>query len=145
MPRPLGMTIPPGLINSSAATLPVLANSAVGSLTYKIADLFGCKEDVFMKSFCKPKIKVGTEWVTKGPIYPLTPSGLGGFARATSHRLYKWIIIKCNYTPIDKSTYNNDICLNVLPIMVTGSITSLLLSICSSKKVFMINLGWIIT
>ena len=32
----------------------------------KVAELLGCNADELMKSFCKPKIKVGTEWVTKG-------------------------------------------------------------------------------
>ena len=32
----------------------------------KVADLMGVNADELMKAFCKPKIKVGTEWVTKG-------------------------------------------------------------------------------
>ena len=32
----------------------------------KVAELMGCNADEMMKSYCKPKIKVGTEWVTKG-------------------------------------------------------------------------------
>ncbi len=32
----------------------------------KVAELMGVNADEMMKSFCKPKIKVGTEWVTKG-------------------------------------------------------------------------------
>ena len=32
----------------------------------KAAELLGVNVDEMMKSFCKPKIKVGTEWVTKG-------------------------------------------------------------------------------
>ena len=32
----------------------------------KCAELMGVNADEMMKSFCKPKIKVGTEWVTKG-------------------------------------------------------------------------------
>ena len=37
-------------------------------MTYpnKAAELMGVNPDELMKSFCKPKIKVGTEWVTKG-------------------------------------------------------------------------------
>jgi myosin heavy subunit len=37
-------------------------------MTYpnKVAELMGCNADEMMKSYCKPKIKVGTEWVTKG-------------------------------------------------------------------------------
>jgi myosin heavy subunit len=32
----------------------------------KAAELMGVNPDEMMKSYCKPKIKVGTEWVTKG-------------------------------------------------------------------------------
>jgi myosin heavy subunit len=32
----------------------------------KVAELMGVNADELMKAFCKPKIKVGTEWVTKG-------------------------------------------------------------------------------
>merc|ERR1712241_1582226 len=32
----------------------------------KVAELFGVDVHEVLKSFCKPKIKVGTEWVTKG-------------------------------------------------------------------------------
>ena len=32
----------------------------------KVADLMGVNADELLKCFCKPKIKVGTEWVTKG-------------------------------------------------------------------------------
>ena len=32
----------------------------------KVGELLGVNADELMKSFCKPKIKVGTEWVTKG-------------------------------------------------------------------------------
>merc|ERR1719370_1995325 len=32
----------------------------------KVAELFGVGGDELFKAFCKPKIKVGTEWVTKG-------------------------------------------------------------------------------
>ena len=32
----------------------------------KVAELMGVNADEMMKSYCKPKIKVGTEWVTKG-------------------------------------------------------------------------------
>jgi myosin heavy subunit len=32
----------------------------------KVAELMGVNADEMMKAYCKPKIKVGTEWVTKG-------------------------------------------------------------------------------
>merc|ERR1712170_266184 len=69
----------------------------------KVADLMGVNADELMKAFCKPKIKVGTEWVTKGQTCAQATNGVGGIARATFDRIFKWLIIKCNDTLIDKS------------------------------------------
>ena len=69
----------------------------------KVAELFGVSCDIMMKSFCKPKIKVGTEWVTKGQTCEQATNAVGGIARAIFDRLFKWLIIKCNDTLIDKS------------------------------------------
>merc|ERR1711976_821976 len=67
----------------------------------KVADLMGVNADELMKAFCKPKIKVGTEWVTKGQTCAQATNGVGGIARATFDRIFKWLIIKCNDTLID--------------------------------------------
>merc|ERR1719249_362118 len=69
----------------------------------KVAELFGVNADELMKGFCKPKIKVGTEWVTKGQTCDQATNGVGGIARATFDRIFKWLIIKCNDTLIDKT------------------------------------------
>ena len=69
----------------------------------KVAELFGVGGDELMKAFCKPKIKVGTEWVTKGQTCEQATNGVGGIARAIFDRIFKWLIIKCNDTLIDKS------------------------------------------
>merc|ERR1719220_2626998 len=69
----------------------------------KIAQLFGVNALELFKAFCKPKIKVGTEWVTKGQTCAQATNGVGGIARATFDRLFKWLIIKCNDTLIDKT------------------------------------------
>merc|ERR1711936_1048076 len=69
----------------------------------KVAELFGVNGDELFKAFCKPKIKVGTEWVTKGQTCDQATNGVGGIARATFDRIFKWLIIKCNDTLIDKS------------------------------------------
>merc|ERR1739844_190530 len=69
----------------------------------KVAELFGVNGDELFKSFCKPKIKVGTEWVTKGQTCDQATNGVGGIARATFDRIFKWLIIKCNDTLIDKT------------------------------------------
>jgi len=74
-------------------------------MTYpnKMAELMGVEVNELFKAFCKPKIKVGTEWVTKGQTCDQATNGVGGIARATFDRLFKWLIIKCNDTLIDKS------------------------------------------
>merc|ERR1712108_72729 len=69
----------------------------------KVAELYGVNALELFKSFCKPKIKVGTEWVTKGQTLEQATNGVGGIARATFDRVFKWLIIKCNDTLIDKS------------------------------------------
>merc|ERR1712042_413677 len=69
----------------------------------KVGELMGVHPDEMMKAYCKPKIKVGTEWVTKGQTCDQATNGVGGIARATFDRIFKWLIIKCNDTLIDKS------------------------------------------
>merc|ERR1712156_648786 len=69
----------------------------------KVAQLMGVNPLELFKAFCKPRIKVGTEWVTKGQSCAQATNGVGGIARATFDRLFKWLIIKCNDTLIDKS------------------------------------------
>merc|ERR1719150_868366 len=69
----------------------------------KVAQLMGVNPLELFKAFCKPKIKVGTEWVTKGQSCAQATNGVGGIARATFDRLFKWLIIKCNDTLIDKT------------------------------------------
>ena len=76
----------------------------------KVADLFGVDALEMMKSFCKPKIKVGTEWVTKGQTCEQAANAVGGIARAIFDRLFKWLIIKCNDTLIDKSMKKANFC-----------------------------------
>merc|ERR1712060_49056 len=70
----------------------------------------GVEKFELFKSFCKPKIKVGTEWVTKGQTLEQAHTGVGGIARATFDRIFKWLIIKCNETLIDKSMKKANFC-----------------------------------
>merc|ERR1712088_1169211 len=76
----------------------------------KVAELYGVGADELFKSFCKPKIKVGTEWVTKGQTLDQAHTGVGGIARATFDRIFKWLIIKCNDTLIDKAMKKANFC-----------------------------------
>merc|ERR1711953_53694 len=56
----------------------------------KTANLLGVNLDEMMKAYCKPKIKVGTEWVTKGMSVEQATNGVGAIARATYNRLFAW-------------------------------------------------------
>merc|ERR1711981_631554 len=76
----------------------------------KVAELYGVNALEVLKAFCKPKIKVGTEWVTKGQTLEQATNGVGGIARATFDRVFKWLIIKCNDTLIDKSMKKSNFC-----------------------------------
>jgi len=76
----------------------------------KVADLYGVKADAMLKAFCKPKIKVGTEWVTKGQTCDQATGAVGGIARAVFDRVFKWLIIKCNDTLIDATMKKANFC-----------------------------------
>merc|ERR1719330_1670662 len=83
-----------------------------GDLNYptKVAACFGVDPNHFLKAYCKPKIKVGAEWVTKGQTCDQATSGIGGIARASFDRLFKWLIIKCNETLIDPTMKKSHFC-----------------------------------
>merc|ERR1719244_350246 len=67
----------------------------------KVATCLGVDPEAMMKAFCKPRIKVGTEWVTKGQNIVQSTNAVGGIARGIYDRLFKWLIEKCDQTLID--------------------------------------------
>merc|ERR1711899_164780 len=77
----------------------------------KVSTLFGTGDpEILMKAFVKPKIKVGTEWVTKGQNIEQATNAVGGIARAVFDRIFKWLIIKCNNTLIDPTMKKANFC-----------------------------------
>merc|ERR1711874_414259 len=76
----------------------------------KAAALMGVNAMVMIKAFCKPRIKVGTEWVTKGQTCEQATMAVGGIARAIFDRIFKWLIIKCNDTLIDPTMKKANFC-----------------------------------
>merc|ERR1719238_2236502 len=76
----------------------------------KVAALMGVNPAVMIKAFCKPRIKVGTEWVTKGQTCVQATNAVGGIARAIFDRLFKWLIEKCNDTLIDPTMKKANFC-----------------------------------
>merc|ERR1719474_1860449 len=67
-----------------------LASIAPDTFAGKAAAGFGCPAAALFKAFCKPRIKVGTEWVTKGQTCEQATMATGGIARAIFDRIFKW-------------------------------------------------------
>ena len=84
----------------------------IGSESFagKVAALCGVNPAAMIKAFCKPRIKVGTEWVTKGQTCVQATNAVGGIARAIFDRLFKWLIEKCNDTLIDATLKKANFC-----------------------------------
>merc|ERR1719175_384122 len=51
--------------------------------------------------FCKPKLKVGTEWVQKGSTCQGAANSVAGIARAIYERTFRIVVDKCNETLCD--------------------------------------------
>ena len=84
----------------------------VGPETFpgKVAQVCGVNAAAMIKAFCKPRIKVGTEWVTKGQTCENATSAVGGIARSIFDRVFKWLIEKCNDTLIDPTLKKANFC-----------------------------------
>merc|ERR1711962_1384014 len=76
----------------------------------KVAALMGVDVNAMIKAFCKPRIKVGTEWVTKGQTCEQATNAVGGIARACFDRIFKWLIEKCNVTLVDPTLKKANFC-----------------------------------
>merc|ERR1719434_526468 len=51
--------------------------------------------------FCKPKLKVGTEWVSKGQTCSGASNSVGGIGRKIYERTFRFVVDKCNLTLLD--------------------------------------------
>ena len=67
----------------------------------KIADICGIDCEWMITYFCKPKLKVGTEWVTKGQTCPQASNSVAGIGRKMYELVFRFIVDKCNETLVD--------------------------------------------
>jgi len=67
----------------------------------KVADLLGIDMEWMITYFCKPKLKVGTEWVSKGSTCQGAANSVAGIARAIYERTFRIVVDKCNETLCD--------------------------------------------
>merc|ERR1711963_1133255 len=67
----------------------------------KIADICGIDCEWMITYFCKPKLKVGTEWVSKGQTCTGAGNSVAGIGRSIYERVFGFVMNKCNNTLID--------------------------------------------
>merc|ERR1712073_107908 len=67
----------------------------------KVADICGIDKEWMITYFCKPKLKVGTEWVSKGQTCTGAASSVSGIGRKIFENVFRFIVDKCNLTLID--------------------------------------------
>merc|ERR1719412_3561734 len=67
----------------------------------KVATLCGIDLEWMITYFCKPKLKVGTEWVSKGSTCTNAANSVAGIARAIYERTFRITVDKCNETLCD--------------------------------------------
>merc|ERR1712012_1508122 len=67
----------------------------------KVAALCGIDCEWMITYFCKPKLKVGVEWVTKGQTVSMAANSVAGIGRSIYERLFTFIMNKCNETLFD--------------------------------------------
>jgi len=63
-----------------------------------VAELLGVDAEMMYTNFCKPKIKVGAEMVTKGQNVDKTTDNVGALAKGLFDRLFTFLVKKCNIT-----------------------------------------------
>merc|ERR1712131_275813 len=67
----------------------------------KVATLCGIDCEWMITYFCKPKLKVGTEWVSKGQSCSGAGNSVAGIGRKIYELVFRFIVEKCNDTLID--------------------------------------------
>merc|ERR1711953_1531604 len=71
------------------------------TISQKVATLLAIDCEWMITYFCKPKLKVGTEWVSKGSTCTNAANSVAGIARAIYERTFRIVVEKCNETLID--------------------------------------------
>jgi len=64
----------------------------------KFAHLFGLKANEVCQAFTRPRVKVGTEMVTKGQNVDQCNNATGAIAKAVFDKLFQWLVKMCNRT-----------------------------------------------
>merc|ERR1711881_661829 len=69
----------------------------------KVSEICGIDTEWMITYFCKPKLKVGTGWGSKGQTCSGAASSVSGIGRKIYENVFRFIVEKCNDTLIDLS------------------------------------------
>ncbi|XP_078700142.1 uncharacterized protein LOC144926944 isoform X1 [Branchiostoma floridae x Branchiostoma belcheri] len=64
----------------------------------KTSRLIGVDREEFVNAICKPRVKVGSEFVTKGQTAEQCSNSVGALSKSIYDRVFKFIVAKCNET-----------------------------------------------
>ena len=62
----------------------------------EVSRLLGIDRDEYIKAMCSPKVKVGTEYVTKGQTVDQCNFALAALTKAIFGRLFDWLVAVIN-------------------------------------------------
>ena len=81
----------------------------------RAATMYGVDTDELLKSFLRPRVRVGNEWVNKGQNQDQVAWAVGAMAKGLYARMFHWIVMKCNET-LDQKGISRDHFIGVLDI-----------------------------
>ncbi|KAI6228188.1 Myosin head [Aphelenchoides besseyi] len=81
----------------------------------KAAAMYGVDCETFLKALTKPRVKVGTEWVSKGQNQEQVNWAVGAMSKGLYARVFHWLVKKCNMT-LDQVGLSRDHFIGVLDI-----------------------------
>ncbi|VDK26823.1 unnamed protein product, partial [Anisakis simplex] len=70
----------------------------------RAAKMYGIAHEEFLKALTRPRVKVGTEWVSKGQNLDQVTWAVGAMAKGLYARIFHWLVKKCNVTLDQKGT-----------------------------------------
>ncbi len=75
----------------------------------------GINAEDFNKALCRPRVRVGTEWVNKGQNMEQVNWSIGALAKGFYARLFHVLVMRCNLT-LDARVFERSYFIGVLDI-----------------------------